>query len=63
MGLYVPAFILGYLSGKLRFLFLDIDLEDVRTKNDIRFCKEPKTIIVVDEWFDSLKSVVMYRQP
>ena len=25
-----------------------------KTYNDVEFCKEPKTIIVVDEWFNSL---------
>ena len=26
-----------------------------KTYNDIKFCKEPKTIIVVDKWLNSLK--------
>ena len=25
-----------------------------KTSNDIRFCEEPKTIVVVDKWFNSL---------
>ena len=28
-----------------------------KTYNDIKFCKEPKTIIVVDKWLNSIKKI------
>ena len=59
MGSYVPAFILGYLSVKSWFLFWGIDLEGAKTYNDIKFCKEPKTIIVVDKWLSSLNTHIL----
>ena len=54
MGLYVPAFILGYLSVKSWFLFWALIWKASKTMNDIKFCKEAKTIIVVDKWLNSL---------
>ena len=53
MGLYVPAFILGYLSVNPDFSFEALIWRAPKTYKDVKFCKEPKTIIVVDEWFNS----------
>ena len=54
MGSYVPAFILGYLSVNHDFSFGASIRKAPKTYNDIKFSKKPKTIIVVDKWFNSL---------
>ena len=50
MGSDVLAFILGYLSD---FSFGASIWKAPKTYNDIKFWKEPKTIIVFDKWLNS----------
>ena len=40
------------------FLSWGIYLKGVKDLNDAKFCKEPKTIIVVDKWFNSFSIIL-----
>ena len=54
MGLYVPAFILGYLSEKLWFLYWGIDLEGVKDLWWYKILQITKNDHVVHKWFNFL---------